>query len=168
DRDAIYRCIAACARRGVGCRCLSRLACRTRADRGRYSRGVRGAMLRRWLGALVLALTGVARAAGPLPDVESFGDGSHGRGFAQVLAPRAFEFPRDHGPHPDYRQEWWYVTGNLDGPNGERFGFELTFFRFALAPPPVDSIGEVMTPAPSNAGAVNGSASDPAPAESAW
>lgn len=57
-------------------------------------------------------------------------------GFAQALAPRTFSFPRDHGPHPEFRQEWWYVTGNLDGADGRRFGFELTFFRVALAPPP--------------------------------
>ena len=56
-------------------------------------------------------------------------------GFAQVLEPRAFEFPRDHGPHPEFRQEWWYLTGNLDAADGERFGFELTFFRVALVPP---------------------------------
>ncbi|TLY66463.1 MAG: carotenoid 1,2-hydratase [Gammaproteobacteria bacterium] len=55
-------------------------------------------------------------------------------GFAQALSPRAFAFPRDHGPHREFRQEWWYVTGNLDAATGERFGFELTFFRFALAP----------------------------------
>lgn len=40
-----------------------------------------------------------------------------------------FKFPRDHGAHPDYKLEWWYYTGNLDGENGARFGYELTFFR---------------------------------------
>ena len=55
-------------------------------------------------------------------------------GFAEALEPRRLEFPRDHGPHPDFRQEWWYVTGNLDAADGERFGFELTFFRVALVP----------------------------------
>lgn len=55
--------------------------------------------------------------------------------FARALAPRAFEFPRDHGAHPEFRHEWWYVTGHLDAAHGERFGFELTFFRYALAPP---------------------------------
>jgi predicted secreted hydrolase len=80
------------------------------------------------------ALVSVAGATGPLPDVGEFGSGERGGGFAQVLEPREFEFPRDHGPHPEYRQEWWYVTGNLDSAGGERFGFELTFFRFALAP----------------------------------
>jgi predicted secreted hydrolase len=54
--------------------------------------------------------------------------------FALALAPRAFEFPRDHGPHPDFRHEWWYVTGHLEADGGARFGFELTFFRYALAP----------------------------------
>jgi predicted secreted hydrolase len=56
-------------------------------------------------------------------------------GFALALEPRPFEFPRDHGPHPEFRHEWWYVTGHLDANSGQRFGFELTFFRFALAPP---------------------------------
>ncbi len=54
--------------------------------------------------------------------------------FARADAPRDFVFPGDHGPHPEFRNEWWYVTGNLDGNDGERFGFELTIFRFALAP----------------------------------
>jgi predicted secreted hydrolase len=55
-------------------------------------------------------------------------------GYAEALAPVPLRFPADRGPHPDYRQEWWYLTGNLDGAGGERFGFELTIFRFALAP----------------------------------
>jgi predicted secreted hydrolase len=55
------------------------------------------------------------------------------RGYAHALGPREFSFPADHGPHPEYRNEWWYVTGNLDAAGGERFGFELTIFRFALA-----------------------------------
>jgi len=53
--------------------------------------------------------------------------------FARAETPRAFEFPFDHGPHPEYRNEWWYVTGNLDA-DGRRFGFELTIFRVALTP----------------------------------
>lgn len=60
-------------------------------------------------------------------------------GFAKALQPREFVFPADHGPHPEFRNEWWYVTGNLDGEAGERFGYELTFFRFALAPDSADS-----------------------------
>jgi len=60
-------------------------------------------------------------------------------GFARALEPREFSFPRDHGPHPGFRNEWWYVTGNLDSDDGRRFGFELTIFRFALAPDVPDS-----------------------------
>ena len=37
-------------------------------------------------------------------------------------------FPRDHGGHPDFRTEWWYVTGALDSPQPD-VGFQLTFFR---------------------------------------
>jgi len=54
--------------------------------------------------------------------------------FPRATEPRAFVFPDDHGPHPEYRNEWWYVTGNLEAASGRRFGFELTIFRFALAP----------------------------------
>ena len=38
------------------------------------------------------------------------------------------------GPHPDYLTEWWYFTGNLDSPDGNHVGYQLTFFRRALAP----------------------------------
>jgi len=54
------------------------------------------------------------------------------QGFERALAVREFSFPADHGPHPDYRDEWWYVTGNLDGPEGRRYGFQITFFRHGL------------------------------------
>lgn len=53
-------------------------------------------------------------------------------GFERAYAPKPFSFPADHGPHRDYRDEWWYVTGNLDGPAGQRFGFQITFFRHGL------------------------------------
>ncbi|MEE9356191.1 MAG: lipocalin-like domain-containing protein [Methylococcaceae bacterium] len=53
-------------------------------------------------------------------------------GFAKAFAPRPFLFPQDHGPHPDFKTEWWYFTGNLKDQSGQRFGYELTFFRFAL------------------------------------
>lgn len=55
-------------------------------------------------------------------------------GFARALAPRRLDFPADHGPHPDFRTEWWYYTGNLQTADGRHVGFQLTFFRVALAP----------------------------------
>jgi len=45
-----------------------------------------------------------------------------------VVAPRSLVFPRDFGAHPDFRTEWWYLTGWLDsGP--QPIGFQVTFFR---------------------------------------
>jgi predicted secreted hydrolase len=62
------------------------------------------------------------------------GDGAGG--YSKAIEKRIFRFPEDHGPHTGFRNEWWYLTGNLDDERGERFGFELTFFRFALRPGP--------------------------------
>jgi predicted secreted hydrolase len=45
-----------------------------------------------------------------------------------------YEFPRDHGPHRDFKTEWWYFTGNVFDPEGNRFGYELTFFRQGITP----------------------------------
>ncbi|MDZ4798774.1 MAG: lipocalin-like domain-containing protein, partial [Bryobacteraceae bacterium] len=45
-----------------------------------------------------------------------------------------FDFPRDHFNHPEFQTEWWYYTGNLRTPEGRKFGFELTFFRYAVDP----------------------------------
>ena len=41
-----------------------------------------------------------------------------------------YQFPYDHGAHPEFQTEWWYYTGHLKTEKGEAFGFELTFFRF--------------------------------------
>lgn len=41
-------------------------------------------------------------------------------------------FPRDHGSHPDYRTEWWYVTGSLRTEDGAPLGFQVTFFQSRL------------------------------------
>ena len=56
------------------------------------------------------------------------------REYARVLESRAFQFPEDHAAHDEYRNEWWYFTGNLRDAGGRHFGFELTFFRFAMSP----------------------------------
>ncbi len=56
------------------------------------------------------------------------------QGYARALSPRPFEFPRDHGAHPAFRSEWWYVTGNLQTSDGAPFGYQITFFRFAARP----------------------------------
>jgi predicted secreted hydrolase len=55
-----------------------------------------------------------------------------GLAFPLVTPGYKFSFPRDHGAHPDYRQEWWYVTGWLKTARGEDLGFQVTFFRTKL------------------------------------
>ncbi len=90
------------------------------------------------LAALVLAVLGRLllppipdRAPPPARDVVGFLAAGDGGGYARVVPGPGPEFPRDHGAHPGFRQEWWYVTGNLADAAGRRFGFQLTFFRFA-------------------------------------
>jgi predicted secreted hydrolase len=48
--------------------------------------------------------------------------------YAPVLPGQPLAFPADHGAHPQYRTEWWYITGWLDTPDGPQ-GFQVTFFR---------------------------------------
>ncbi len=52
-----------------------------------------------------------------------------------ALPGRAYEFPRDHDPHADFKTEWWYFTGNVATAEGRRFGYQLTFFRQGVRPP---------------------------------
>jgi predicted secreted hydrolase len=49
--------------------------------------------------------------------------------YTPVTPGRAIEFPADHGSHPGFRTEWWYVTGWLTTQGGESLGFQITFFR---------------------------------------
>jgi predicted secreted hydrolase len=62
------------------------------------------------------------------------GLGKDAEGFAPVVPGKTFAFPDDHGPHPDYRIEWWYVTANLADPTGAAFGAQWTLFRQAMQP----------------------------------
>ena len=55
--------------------------------------------------------------------------------YTPLAGPCNFLFPRDHGAHPGYRLEWWYYTGNVKTASGERYGFQLTFFRTQMSPP---------------------------------
>lgn len=49
--------------------------------------------------------------------------------FPDVLSGVPLQFPRDHGSHPDFRTEWWYVTGWVTDAKGREFGVQVTFFR---------------------------------------
>ncbi len=70
-----------------------------------------------------------------LGKAESFAANPNDLSYSQIKGPCELELPRDHGEHPEYRTEWWYYTGNVEAEKGERFGFQLTFFRRALSPP---------------------------------
>jgi predicted secreted hydrolase len=94
-------------------------------------------MRRPWLAPLV-ALTACTAQQDDAPVPVSSGlrylGGMADSGFARATAPREFRFPADHGGHPEFQTEWWYLTGNLADAEGRHFGFELTFFRYAVAP----------------------------------
>lgn len=62
------------------------------------------------------------------------GLGTTAEGFAVPAPNPTFQFPEDHGPHPDYRIEWWYLTANLEAEDGTPYGLQWTLFRTALAP----------------------------------
>ncbi len=52
-----------------------------------------------------------------------------GFAYPDVTRGRTFAFPADHGAHPEFRTEWWYVTGAVKTVKGEELGFQITFFR---------------------------------------
>ena len=79
-------------------------------------------------GALALPLGGKSFAQG------FAGLGGSAEGFATVTPGRQLVFPPDHGPHPDFRIEWWYVTANLADTNGTAYGAQWTLFRQAMKP----------------------------------
>ena len=103
------------------------------------------------LATLLAPLLAVALACSP-PEGDAFGPAAAGRlsvsdslgvsdssdldGFARAIEPRTLIFPQDLGPHPAFKTEWWYWIGHLSAKDGRRFGYQLTFFRSALAPPP--------------------------------
>lgn len=62
------------------------------------------------------------------------GLGTDAEGYAPVEPGKTFAFPRDHAPHPEFRIEWWYVTANLESPQGRSYGVQWTLFRNALTP----------------------------------
>ena len=66
-------------------------------------------------------------------DLNAVLGGSDTEGFLRAVAPRTFSFPEDHGLHPGFRNEWWYLTGNLEAEGGEQFGYQATFFNTSFS-----------------------------------
>jgi len=75
-----------------------------------------------------LLLPGLAAAQG------FAGLGTTAEGFLTPERGRALNFPKDEGAHPGYRIEWWYMTANLRGEDGQDYGVQWTLFRTQLAP----------------------------------
>ncbi|MEM1077989.1 MAG: lipocalin-like domain-containing protein [Pseudomonadota bacterium] len=82
-----------------------------------------------WLGVALFFLPLCAQAQGFAGLGTTTADG-----FAQPVPDPVFDFPQDHGPHPEYRIEWWYLTANLQGGDGRDYGLQWTLFRSALEP----------------------------------
>ncbi len=75
------------------------------------------------------ALMAFALPALALPATAAGASGSEAAVYAPVITGRPIEFPGDFGSHPDFRTEWWYVTGWLTPRSGSPLGFQITFFR---------------------------------------
>jgi predicted secreted hydrolase len=87
-----------------------------------------------WLVGLVLALSNAVAAGMGVGESPAAPEDS---GWTPALPGWRYEFPRDHGPHRDFKTEWWYFTGSLrDSKSGKSFGYELTFFRQGIRPVP--------------------------------
>ena len=88
---------------------------------------------RRMMATLAAALaTGRAGAQG------FAGLATDAEGFALPAPDPTFRFPSDHGAHPRFRIEWWYVTATLTDAAGTRRGAQWTLFRSALRPSAAD------------------------------
>lgn len=62
------------------------------------------------------------------------GLGQSAEGFDVPVRGTPLQFPQDHGPHPSYRIEWWYLTATLEDAAGTPYGLQWTLFRSALEP----------------------------------
>jgi predicted secreted hydrolase len=75
---------------------------------------------------LAAALVLVIAAASPLATAA---DAPPRPDYPEVRPGVALRFPTDHGAHPQFRTEWWYITGWLEAQDGHPLGFQVTFFR---------------------------------------
>jgi len=52
-----------------------------------------------------------------------------GADYPPVRPGVTLQFPRDLGSHPQFRTEWWYITGWVRDTTGHDYGIQVTFFR---------------------------------------
>ena len=87
-----------------------------------------GASRAAWIACLAALSCAPSSVSAPAPDASTPG-ASMQPAYAAVLPGHSLQFPADYGSHPDFRTEWWYVTGWLETRGGEPLGFQITFFR---------------------------------------
>ena len=76
-----------------------------------------------------MRITRFAAALMFLASIANAADAPQLPAYPEVKPGVTLSFPRDHGAHPDFRTEWWYITGWLDTSDGRSLGFQVTFFR---------------------------------------
>ena len=94
-----------------------------------------------WYGRIIVFLAGVFLATGCSPTgepetvniVQALSSDRDDDCYDRAVTPGIIRFPGDYGPHDSFKTEWWYYTGNVKTGDGRHFGYQLTFFRQALA-----------------------------------
>jgi predicted secreted hydrolase len=86
---------------------------------------------------LICGFTGTSEPLGAIGETAPLDQ----RVFATPQPGRIFRFPTDHGSHPEFKIEWWYLTGHLTSEGGQRHGFQATFFRRASELVPAGPLG---------------------------
>ncbi|TVP93357.1 MAG: iron ABC transporter permease [Pseudomonadaceae bacterium] len=92
---------------------------------------------------LVALLAGCERSEQTSAEPAGFaGLGAAAEDFAEVVPGQPLRFPEDHGPHPQYRIEWWYLTANLTDADGKDWGIQWTLFRQAMTPQDLEAAAD--------------------------
>ena len=100
------------------------------------SAGTRGSTMLAAVAFLMLGMGTFQAPDGVRAGGQETGRAATREGWRQAELGYAWQFPRDHGSHPEYRIEWWYYTGNLVSDRGRGFGYQVTFFRVGVDPAP--------------------------------
>ena len=96
----------------------------------------------RWVGwlATTLLLGACSSEDSPAPGGDFSLLAKQAEDYKQARPGRKLTFPEDHGAHPDYRIEWWYLTANLADSEGTAYGAQWTLFRLAVRPPNTENL----------------------------
>ena len=84
------------------------------------------------LGALLMFASGCGPAETAVQDSGLAVLAQSADAYTQARPGQPLRFPRDHGAHPGYRIEWWYLTANLQDAAGGSYGAQWTLFRLAI------------------------------------